>query len=132
MVKPATGSKGRAVSAGIIDEADVLPALHRALAVSPEAIIEAFVPGEEYRLLIVGGRFAAAARRRPAQVRGDGASSVRPLVEKENARPERNQRLSGRTKSLVPLALDEEALALLAEQGLSPEAVPSYAPSLPH
>lgn len=125
MVKPATGSKGRAVSAGIIDEADVLPALHRALAVSPEAIIEAFVPGEEYRLLIVGGRFAAAARRRPAQVRGDGASSVRTLVEKENARPERNQRLSGRTKSLVPLALDEEALALLAEQGLSPEAVPS-------
>lgn len=125
VVKPATGSKGRAVSVGIVNDAGVLPALHRALAISSDAIIESFIPGDEYRLLVVGGRFAAATRRRPAQVHGDGASTVRTLVVRENARPERDPRLSSRMTSLVPLSLDEEALALLDEQGLTPEAVPA-------
>lgn len=127
VVRPAAGSRGRAVSVGITDRAEVLPALHRALAVSPEAIVESFVPGDEYRLLVVGGRFVAAAHRRPAQVRGDGTSTIRALVEKENARPERDRRLSrlsSRMMSLVPLALDKEALALLSEQGVTPESVP--------
>jgi cyanophycin synthetase len=124
VVKPAEGFKGRAVSVGVTDEAGVLLAFGRAQAVSPEVIIESFIPGDEHRLLVVGGRFVAATRRRPAQVRGDGASTVRALVERENARPERDRRLAGRATSLVPLALDEEALALLSEQGLAPEAVP--------
>ncbi len=128
VIKPAAGSRGRAVSVGVAAEAGVRPALRRAQAISPEVIVESFIAGDEHRLLVVNGRFAAATRRRPAQVRGDGVSSVRALLERENARPERDRRLSrlsGRALSLVPLALDDEALALLEEQGLTPEAVPA-------
>ncbi|WP_306754709.1 CapA family protein [Paracoccus actinidiae] len=124
VVKPAEGFKGRAVSIGVTDEAGVLVAFGRAQAISSKAIIESVVPGNEYRLLVIGGRFAAAVHRRPAQVRGDGASTILDLVERENARPERDRRLAGRATSLVPIALDDEALALLAEQGFGPAAVP--------
>ncbi|MDQ1901617.1 CapA family protein [Paracoccus sp. WLY502] len=124
VVKPAASHKGRAVSVDVADESGTLLAFRRTQAISPEAIIESFVPGHEYRILVVGGRFAAATHRRPAQVRGDGASTIRALIERENARPERDRRLAGRATSLVPIALDEEALALLTEQGLTPDAVP--------
>ncbi|MBV0892946.1 CapA family protein [Paracoccus sp. Z118] len=125
-IRPASGSKERAVTTGITGDAGVLPALHRALAVSSEAVVESFAPGDEYRLLVVGGRLTAAARRRPAQVTGDGASTIRVLVERENDRPERDRRLASRPQSLVPLALDGEAVALLAEQGLTPDSVPAH------
>lgn len=124
VVKPAEGFKGRAVSIGVTDEAGVLSAFGRAQAISPKAVVESVIPGGEYRLLVVGGRFAAATHRRPPQVRGDGASTIRALIDCENARPERDRRLAGRATSLVPIALDEEALALLDEQGFNPDAVP--------
>lgn len=124
VVKPASSHKGRAVSVGITDEAGVLLAFGRTQAISPEAIVESFIPGEEYRILVVGGRYAAATNRRPAHVRGNGSSTVRTLVERENARPERDRRLAGRATALVPISLDDEVDELLAEQGLSLDAVP--------
>lgn len=124
VVKPASSHKGRAVSVGIMDEAGVLLAFGRTQAISPEAIVEAFIPGKEYRILVVGGRFAAATNRRPAHVRGNGSSTVRTLVERENARSERDRRLAGRATALVPIALDDEVDELLAKQGLTLDAVP--------
>lgn len=125
VVKPAFGKMGLGVSVGIAAEAEIPAAFERAQTISRNVLIEAMIPGEEYRLLVIDGRFVAAARRRPAQVRGDGSSTVRQLVDQENARPEREAILPGQMASRLPIALDAEALGLLAEQDMDPESVPA-------
>ena len=89
---------------------------------SREVVIEATIKGDEHRLLVVGGKFFAASCRRPAQVKGDGVSTVRELVEKENRRPERQ---GGRNVALTPVKLDKTAVDCLADQVLSPDAIPA-------
>jgi cyanophycin synthetase len=126
VVKPAFGKMGLGVSVGITSPEAIPVAFERAQAVSRNVLVEAMLQGEEYRLLAVGGRFTAAARRRPARVLGDGSSTVLQLVEAENARPERETILPGQMASRLPILVDDEAVELLAEQGLSPDAVPGH------
>ena len=123
VIKPARGNMGRGVSVGVA-EAGVAAAFERAQAVSRDVLVEALIAGEEYRLLVVDRRFVAAARRRPAQIRGDGLRTVRELIARENARPEREAILPGQMAALLPIELDAEAIALLGEQGLVADAVP--------
>lgn len=125
VVKPASGNMGKGVSVGVADDTALAAAFQRARAVSPGVLVEELVAGDEFRLLVVGGRFVAAARRRPAQIRGDGVSTVRELVARENTRPERETILPGRMGAGRPLVCDAESLALLREQGHSETTVPT-------
>ena len=84
-------------------------------------IVERFAPGHDYRLLVVGGRVVAAARREPAQVCGDGTRTVSQLVELVNADP---RRADDHATALSKIKLDAVALAVLAEQKFTPESVP--------
>ena len=88
---------------------------------SGSVIVEKFAPGGDYRVLVVADRVIAAARREPAQVLGDGALTVRQIVDQANADPRRGE---SHATSLSKIKLDDIALAVLAEQGLSPETVP--------
>lgn len=121
VVKPADQDQGLGVSLNLrtpqaVREAHALASRH-----GPTVIVEQHVPGDDHRLLVMHGRLLAAARRRPASVTGDGRSTVQDLVARLNADPRR----STRSKSLLQhVALDNDALARLAEQGLAPESVP--------
>jgi cyanophycin synthetase len=44
-------------------------------------MVERFLPGHDFRLLVVGDKLVAAARRDPPQVMGDGEHTVRELVD---------------------------------------------------
>ena len=79
------------------------------------------LPGSDYRLLVVGDRLVAAARRDPPLVVGDGQSTVRQLVEQVNADPRRGD---GHATSLTKIRFDDIAIARLKEQGLHAESVP--------
>ncbi len=124
VVKPAEGNLGKEVTVGIQDDDALIRAFERARTVSAETIIEAMIPGHEHRLLAIGGQFVAAACRRPAHVRGDGASTVRDLIQRENERAERSPILPSHRTPLIPIILDQDALEVLSHQGLSPESVP--------
>ncbi|AGT08235.1 CapA family protein [Paracoccus aminophilus] len=124
VVKPLTGNMGQGVTVGASDEAQILRAFHRAREVSRDVVLETMIEGDETRLLVVNGRMISAVRRHPAQVRGDGTSTVRALVEASNRQPEREQVLTGRMAVMKPIQLDGEALELLAAQKLTLEAVP--------
>lgn len=53
-------------------------------------IVERFVPGNEHRLLVVGGRLVAAAMGETASVVGDGTSTIEDLIESQiNSDPRR-------------------------------------------
>jgi cyanophycin synthetase len=85
-------------------------------------IVEQSVPGKSFRVLVAGGRIAAAAWRRPAQVLGDGERTVRMLVERENRNPLRS---ADHINILSAIRIDGHAEAVLAQQGFTLDSVPS-------
>jgi cyanophycin synthetase len=122
-VKPADGNHGRGVSLGIESPAAVRKAfaLARAEAKNGGVIVENFVTGKDYRVLVIGGTMAAIAERVPAQVVGDGSHTVEELVTETNRDPRRG---IGHENVLTRLELDEPAVELLAEQGYQLDEVP--------
>ncbi|KGJ05106.1 cyanophycin synthetase [Paracoccus halophilus] len=124
VVKPRDGNMGKGVTVGVQDRTQLLAAFERAQKISPHVVIESLIEGEEYRLMVVNGTFAGAVHRQPAQITGDGVSTVTELVAKENLRPEREAWLRGSMSVLKQMQIDDDALALLSEQGLDPQSVP--------
>jgi cyanophycin synthetase len=121
VVKPADQARGAGVFAGLASEAEVRAAWERAREHSPIVMVERHIEGKEYRLLVVNGRLFWAYERIPARVTGNGKASVAELVEKAN----RSRRPGPSTgHALVSIVLDEEALEVLAGQGLKPDSVP--------
>jgi cyanophycin synthetase len=121
VVKPRFGNHGRGVTTNLSSREEVVRAYEAARAEGSEVIVETFIRGSDHRLLVVGDRLIAAARREPAQVVGDGRSSVRRLVEEVNKDPRRSD---GHSTVLSTIKLDAVALAVLAEQGYDPDSVP--------
>lgn len=86
VVKPARGEQGRGVAVGL----DSIDAINKAVEVasklSDRVIIEQCVTGEDLRLIVINYKLVAAAIRRPAQVIGDGRSTIRQLIEQQSRR----------------------------------------------
>jgi cyanophycin synthetase len=122
VVKPRYGSQGRGVSVDLSTAAEVEQAWELAHAGEREVMVERFVAGGDYRVLVVGGKMVAAARRHPPQVTGDGRSTVRQLVDLVNEDP---RRCADHAGSLSPVVIDEVAESVLADQGLAVDAVPA-------
>jgi cyanophycin synthetase len=122
VVKPQDGNQGRGVATNLSTREQVVAAYEAARMESESVLVEKFAPGHDYRLLVIGDRVVAAARREPAQVMGDGIHTVAQLVEQANADPRRGEH---HATVLSKIKLDAIALAVLADQGLTPESVPA-------
>lgn len=122
VVKPLDGNQGRGVSLDLRTDDEVRAAYARARKHRPRVLVEALLEGKNYRVLVVGGRMVAAAERIPPCVKGDGMSTVRALVTRENENP---LRCEGHAGALSKIPLDEVALAHLSRQGLAPHDVPT-------
>ncbi|MCE9629399.1 MAG: cyanophycin synthetase [Planctomycetia bacterium] len=122
VIKPRYGNQGRGVSVNLVTRDEVEKAWALASEQDAAVVVERFVSGADYRVLVVGSRMVAAARRHPPLVVGDGCSTVRHLVDKVNEDP---RRCGDHATSLSPMVIDEVAVAVLAEQGLAAEAVPA-------
>ncbi len=121
VVKPRDGNHGRGVATNLTTRAQVLAAYANARDEGQEVLVERFAPGDDYRLLVVGGRLVAAARRDPAHVVGDGISTIIQLVERENEDPRRGE---DHATALSKMEIGPIALGVLREQGFTPESVP--------
>ncbi|MBB1625457.1 cyanophycin synthetase [Achromobacter sp. UMC71] len=122
VVKPRDGSQGRGVAVNIETRERVIQAFEVAAEVSSEVIVERYIPGHDFRLLVVGGALVAASRRDPPQVTGDGVQTIRQLVDQVNADPLRGD---GHATSLTKIRFDDIALATLKKQGFDADSVPS-------
>ena len=122
VVKPRDGNQGRGVATNLSTREQVVKAFDAAKLESKDVIVEKFAPGHDYRLLVVAGRIVAAARREPAHVVGDGVRSVKDLVDVANQDPRRGEH---HATSLSKIKLDPVALAVLADQGLTPDSIPA-------
>ena len=121
VVKPQDGNQGKGVTVNIVTR-EQLDAAYASAAEYGEVMVEKFLPGFDYRLLVVGNRLIAAARRDPPQVIGDGVSTVQQLVDTVNLDPRRGE---GHATSLTKIRLDAIAVGRLESLGMTPASVPS-------
>jgi len=121
VVKPRDGNQGKGVAVNLRSREAVESAYAVAEPFGDEVMVERYLPGNDFRLLVVGDRLVAAARRDPPLVTGDGVHSVRELIEEVNRDPLRGE---GHATSLTRIRLDDIALATLAVAGLGPDDVP--------
>ena len=123
VVKPLDGNHGRGVGLDLRTRRDVRQGFRRALreARRGQVVVESFVTGNDYRVLVIGGKMVAVAQRVPAHVVGDGTHTVGELVEIANEDPRRG---IGHEKVLTRIKVDDEAERLLRKQGLALGDVP--------
>jgi len=120
VVKPLVGNHGRGVTTDINDDAGLKEAYDAAYYRNETVVVERFVRGEDHRLLVVDGKLVAAARRRPAHVVGDGKSTLKELIDRENQDPRRGV---GHENLLTQIVVDEQTQRLIGQQGLTLESV---------
>ena len=122
VVKPSDGNHARGVSLNLKTREEVMQAFVAAEAEGSEVIVESFVPGQEHRLLVVGGKVAAATRGEIIRVGGDGKSTIAQLIETQvNTDPRRGEE---ETLPLETLRVDDPVLLLLLQrQSLTPQSV---------
>ncbi|WP_101048154.1 cyanophycin synthetase [Macromonas nakdongensis] len=122
VIKPRDGNQGKGVTVNISTREQVEAAYLNAVQFRDDVMVERYLPGIDYRLLVVGKQLVAAARRDPPLVIGDGEHTVRQLVDVVNSDPRRGD---GHATPLTKIRLDEIAVDRLNEQGLTPDAVPA-------
>jgi len=124
VVKPSDGNHGRGVTLDLRQQADIEAAFVLADQHGTEVLVERYIPGNEHRLLVVGGQVVAAARGDEAWITGDGVHNVVQLTDTQiNSDPRR-----GLTEEFplnrINISEDSVIVLELQRQGLSPEAVP--------
>ena len=121
VVKPQYGNHGRGVATNLQSQEQVIAAYNAAREEGRSIVVERHAPGDDYRMLVVGGKLVAAARREPAHVIGDGQSTVQKLIDKVNEDPRRSD---GHSTSLSLIKIDAVALGVLLAQGMTPDTIP--------
>jgi len=120
VVKPQDGNQGKGVTVNVVTR-EHLEIAYKAADEIGQVMVEKYLPGGDFRLLVVGDKLVAAARRDPPNVIGDGKLTVKQLVDKVNADPRRGD---GHATSLTKIRFDDIAVARLALQDLTPESIP--------
>lgn len=122
VVKPKSGNKGKYVSVNIRNEEELSKAFAEAKKFGPEVIVEEYIPGKDYRVLVVNGKVTAVAERKPPQVKGDGRHTVLELINLENLNTLRGD---DHEKPLTKIRIDDQVLPNLARRGFDLDSIPA-------
>jgi len=118
--KPLDGNHGKGASINVKTEAEAIEAFHHAKKYSYKIIVEKFISGYDFRVLVINHRFIAAALREPAHVIGDGKSNIQELIDLENADPRRGY---GHENVLTEISVDKETTGQLAKSNYTLDTV---------
>ena len=120
VIKPVNGNHGRGITTNINSMDEALIAFKEAKEISRLVIVEKFITGEDYRLLVIDNKLVAAAKRTPAHVIGDGKSTIQQLVDEVNKDERRGY---GHEKVLTEISINSLTIELLKENGMTPETI---------
>lgn len=118
--KPLDGNHGKGASINVKTLEEAKEAFDHAKKYSRRIIIEKFITGYDFRVLVINNRFIAAALREPAHVIGDGTSTIQQLIDKENLDPRRGY---GHENVLTEISIDRETTEQLAKKNYTLETV---------
>ena len=119
--KPLDGNHGKGASINIKTEAEAYDAFRYAQQYSRKVIVERFITGHDFRVLVINNKMVAAAKRVPAHVIGDGLSTIQQLIDKENEDPRRGY---GHENVLTLISIDRDTLDLLKKYNYTLDSVP--------
>ena len=100
---------------------DMIKAFEIAFENDKTVLIEEFIKGKEYRFLVIGDKVAGILHRVPANVIGDGKSTIAELVEIKN---QDSLRGKGYKTPLEKIILDKNAELFLKQRGLDFNYIP--------
>ncbi|MBW8359098.1 MAG: cyanophycin synthetase [Weeksellaceae bacterium] len=121
VLKPLSGNHGRGQSINVRDWDTAVLGLEHAKTVSAKVIVEKYITGYDFRILVINHKMIAAARRVPAHVVGDGELNMQQLIDKENQDPRRGY---GHENVLTEITVDKDTSELLEKLGYTLESVP--------
>lgn len=110
--KPLDGNHGKGASINVKTVEEASLAFEHAKKYSRKLIVEKFITGFDYRILVIDNKFIAAALREPAHVIGDGISTIQQLIDKENQDPHRGY---GHENVLTEISIDRETIDQLSK-----------------
>jgi cyanophycin synthetase len=122
LLKPLAGNQGQGISASLPDEPALREGWSRLAGTYSELLIERYVEGRDFRVLVVDGKVVAVAERVAAHVTGDGEHTVRELIEQANADPRRGD---GHYKSLTRIPVDDVTVEFLSRSGRTLDTIPN-------
>lgn len=122
VIKPVDGNHGRGITVNIRNLDDAFKAFRNAKESSKNGaiIVEKYITGEDYRLLVINHVLVAAAKRSPAHVVGNGVSTVQELIDNVNKDPRRG---FGHEKELTQITVNELTQTIIKDAGYKLEAV---------
>lgn len=116
VIKPLVGNHGRGVSVNVKNEEELKEAYVRASLRHHTVLVEKHLQGFDYRVLVIDGKFTAAALREPAYVIGNGMDSISELIKRVNEDPERG---CDHEKNLTKIHIDDALKNKLKTQNLT-------------
>lgn len=122
VIKPLDGNHGKGASINVTKWEDAVTGLAYAKNYSRRVIVEKFITGFDFRVLIIDHKLVAAAKREPAHVKGDGTQTIQQLIDETNQDPRRGY---GHENVLTQIDVDRDTTDLLEKLGYTLETVPN-------
>lgn len=121
VIKPLDGNHGRGQTINVNDWETAKIGLEHAQSVSRRVIVEKYVTGFDFRVLVINHKMVAAARRVPAHIIGDGENNIQYLIDLENQDPRRGY---GHENVLTEIKIDKDTNELLEKLEYSLDTIP--------
>jgi cyanophycin synthetase len=121
VLKPLDGNHGKGASINVKTWEEAVEGLAYAKKYSHRVIVEKFITGYDFRVLIIDNKLVAAAKREPAHVKGDGKQNIQQLIDETNLDPKRGY---GHENVLTQIDVDRDTTDLLEKLGYTLETVP--------
>jgi cyanophycin synthetase len=122
VIKPIDGNHGKGNTTNITDWEMALRAFAAAKQYGRSVIIEKYITGFDFRILVINYKFICAALRTPAAVTGDGKNTIQYLIDEVNKDPRRGY---GHEKVLTQITIDQFTQKMLDEKGYTLETIPA-------
>ncbi|MCZ8144048.1 cyanophycin synthetase [Flavobacterium sp.] len=122
VIKPLDGNHGKGASINVQNIEDAKAGLAHAKNYSRRVIVEKFITGFDFRVLVIDNKLVAAALREPAHVKGDGVNSIQQLIDETNRDPRRGY---GHENVLTEITVDRDTTDLLTKKGYDLNTVPA-------
>ncbi|MCZ2222826.1 MAG: cyanophycin synthetase [Chitinophagales bacterium] len=121
VIKPIDGNHGKGNTTNITNWEQAVKALENAKQYGRSVIVEKFITGFDFRILVINYKFICAALRTPAAVTGDGIHNIQWLIDETNKDPRRGY---GHEKVLTQITVDHSTMKMLEEKGYTLETIP--------
>lgn len=122
VIKPIDGNHGKGNTTNITDWEMALKAFAAAKEYGRSVIIEKYIVGFDFRILVINYKFICAALRTPAAVTGDGKNTIQYLIDETNKDPRRGY---GHEKVLTQITIDQFTQKMLDEKGYTLDTIPA-------